>query len=74
LAQRLADDPDFRPQQRRRSQTEGRVAIVKQTFLHGVLHTKGHAHHAVEMTWVVLTHNLWVLARLPIASKLMLAA
>ena len=74
LAQRLADDPDFRPQQRRRSQTEGRVAIVKQTFLHGVLHTKGHAHHAVEMTWVVLTHNLWVLARLPTASKLMLAA
>jgi hypothetical protein len=74
LAVRLTDDADFRPQQRRRSQTEGRIAIVKQTFLGGYLHTKGHAHHAVEIAWVVLTHNLWVLARLPVANERLLAA
>ena len=74
LAVRLADDADFRSQQRRRSQTEGRIAIVKQTFLGGYLHTKGHAHHAVEIAWVVLTHNLWVLARLPVANERLLAA
>ena len=74
LAVRLEDDPDFRPQQRRRSQTEGRIAIVKQTFLGGYLHTKGHAHHALEIAWVVLTHNLWVLARLPVADERLLAA
>ena len=73
LAERQ-QDPAFREQQRRRSQTEGRIAIVKQTFLGGRLHTKGHAHHETEVTWVVLAHNLWVLARLPTASEHALAA
>ena len=73
LVARLAD-PVFREQQRRRAQTEGRIAIVKQTFLGGRLHTKGYAHQSTEMAWVVLAHNLWVLARLPVASKLKLAA
>jgi len=68
------EDPAFRELQRRRSQTEGRIAIVKQTFLDGRLNTKGHAHHEVEVTWVVLAHNLWVLARLPTAIKHALAA
>jgi len=40
--------------------------IVKQTFQGGRLHTKGYAHHETEVTWVVLAHHLWVLARLPI--------
>lgn len=67
-------DPAFREQQRRRAQTEGRIAIVKQTFLDGHLQTKGYAHHETEVTWVVLAHNLWVLARLPVARKQALAA
>jgi hypothetical protein len=70
---RLAQE-EFREQQCRRSQTEGRIAIVKQTFLGGRLHTKGHAHHDTEMAWVILAHNLWVIARLSIASKLKIAA
>ena len=74
LAARLADDPAFGAQQRRRAQTEGRVAIVKQTFLAGRLHTKGHAHHEQEIAGVILAHNLWVLARLPVACELMCAA
>lgn len=67
-------DPAFRAQQRRRAQTEGRIAIVKQTFLDGRLRTEGYAHHQVEVTWVVLAHNLWVLARLPVARRQALAA
>jgi hypothetical protein len=73
LADRLAT-PAFREQQRRRAQTEGRIAIVKQTLLGGRLHTKGYAHHAVEMAWTILAHNLWVLARLPVARKRLLVA
>jgi hypothetical protein len=69
LAARLTEDPAFGEQQRRRAQTEGRVAIVKQTFLGGRLHTKGHAHHEQEVAGVILAHNLWVLARLPAASR-----
>jgi hypothetical protein len=67
-------DQDFRDQLRRRAQTEGRIAIVKQTFLRGRLHTKQHEHQQVEIAWVILAHNLWVLARLPIANKQKLAA
>ena len=68
LLARLAD-PTFRAQQRRRAQTEARIAIVKQTFLGGRLHTKGYAHHVTEVAWVILAHNIWVLARLPEARQ-----
>jgi hypothetical protein len=74
MATRFAEDKAFREQQRRRAQTEGRIAIVKQTFLGGRLSTKGYAHHVMEVGWVILAHNLWVLARLPVASEQMLAA
>jgi hypothetical protein len=40
LAERLVD-PVFRDQQRRRAQTEGRIAILKQTLLGGRLQTMG---------------------------------
>ena len=73
LIERL-EEPTFRAQQRRRAQTEGRIAIVKQTFLGGRLHTKGYAHHVQEVAWTILAHNLWVLARLPVTSKQALAA
>ena len=73
LASRL-EDPAFRAQQRRRAQTEGRIAIVKQTFLGGRLQTKGYAHHDAEVAWIILAHNLWVLARLPVARVHLLAA
>ena len=74
LEQRLAEDVAFRAHLRRRAQTEGRIAILKQTFLGGALHTKGHAHQEQEVAWVILAHNLWVLARLPRASTPAFAA
>lgn len=73
LAERVTD-PVFREQQRRRAQTEGRIAIVKQTFLGGRLQTKGVEHQTTEVAWVILAHNLWVLSRLPVASEQKLAA
>jgi len=55
----------FRAAQRRRSQTEGRVGIFKANFLGSPLRSKGFNHRNVAAAWAVLTHNLWVMARLP---------
>lgn len=55
----------FRAAQRRRAQTEGRVGILKANFLGSPLRSKGFDHRNVAVAWAVLTHNLWVMARLP---------
>lgn len=55
----------FRRLQRRRSQCEGRIGIVKNNFLGRPLRSKGFAHRQLALSWAVLTHNLWVIARLP---------
>lgn len=68
LINRLSE-PAFCEQQRRRSQTEARIAIIKNNFLDGRLSTKGHGNHEIEIAWVVLAHNLWVLARLNTVQK-----
>ena len=51
--------------QKRRSQTEGRIAIFKNGFLGSPLLSKGHGNQECEVAWNVLAHNLWVIARLP---------
>jgi hypothetical protein len=51
--------------QRRRSQTEGRISIIIHNFLGCPIRRKGFAHRQLAVGWGVLTHNLWVLARLP---------
>ena len=55
----------FKRMQRRRAQTEGRIGMVKNVFLGGRMRCKGFAHRDLTVTWTVLVHNLWVLARLP---------
>jgi hypothetical protein len=50
--------------QRRRSQTEGRIAILKSGFFGRPMRSKGYEHRALSVSWSVLAHNLWVLARL----------
>ena len=55
----------FKRMQKRRAQTEGRIGIVKNVFLGGRMRCKGFAHRDLTVTWTVLVHNLWVLARLP---------
>jgi hypothetical protein len=57
-------DPEFAQIQKRRAQTEGRIGILKANFLPGAVNAKG--LKTQEMTaCAILTHNLWVLARLP---------
>lgn len=53
----------FREFANRRSQTEGRIGIIKNKFLGGVLRTKGFENQKTEVAWAVLAHNLWVAAR-----------
>jgi len=55
----------FKKLQRRRAQTEGRIAIFKNNFLGRPLRSKGFESRKLTVTWGVLTHNLWVIARLP---------
>jgi hypothetical protein len=57
-------EPQFKALQRRRAQTEGRVGILKNVFLGGRILRKGFDHRKLTVTWTVLVHNLWVLARL----------
>jgi len=54
----------FKRLQRRRAQTEGRIAILKNAFGAGQMRSKGFGHRELTVTWTVLTYNLWVLARL----------
>lgn len=50
--------------QRRRAQTEGRIGILKNGFLGRPMRAKGSEHREVALAWGVLTHNLWMLARM----------
>ena len=70
LARRL-QDPEVKAGMKRRGGTEARVAIFKNVFMGNP--AAGRSLEARERAcgWAVLTHNLWVLARLPrdIAAK-----
>jgi len=56
---------------KRRAQTEGRIAILRNRFLGGTPRSKGFGNRELEVDWAVLTHNLWVLARLETAEQRM---
>jgi hypothetical protein len=57
-------EPRFVPMQKRRSQTEGRISILQRGFLGGPMRAKGFTRRELAVAWGVLTHNLWMLARL----------
>jgi hypothetical protein len=50
--------------QRRRAQTEARIGILKNGFLGRPMRAKGYEHRELALAWGVLTHNLWMLAKL----------
>jgi hypothetical protein len=54
----------FKRLQKRRSQIEPRIAILKNNFLGQPLRSKGFARRNLSVSWAVLTHDLWVIARL----------
>ena len=57
-------DPRFARMQRRRAQTEARIGILKGGFLGRPMRAKGFEHRELALAWGVLTHNVWMLARL----------
>lgn len=63
LSERMKEEK-FASLQRRRAQTEGRIGILKREFLGRPMRAKGFEHREQALAWGVLTHNLWVLARL----------
>jgi hypothetical protein len=62
LESRLEEE-SFRHNLRRRAQTEGRIAILKNVFLGGIPKAKGYERRQVAVAWAVLAHNLWWVAR-----------
>jgi len=62
---RKMTDERFVKLQRRRAQTEARVAIIKNGFLGRPMRSKGFLNRERDTGWAVLAHNLWVIARLP---------
>ncbi len=69
LADKLANREGFREGLKRRAATEGRIGIFKNVFLGRPLRAKGFEHRELAVGWAVLTHNLWVVARLAEAEK-----
>ena len=63
LREKMKDDR-FARLQRRRAQTEGRIGILKRNFLGRPMRAKGFEHRELALAWGVLTHNLWMLARM----------
>jgi len=57
-------EPRFVRMQKRRSQTEARISILQRGFLGRPMRAKGFEHRELAVAWGVLTHNLWMLARL----------
>lgn len=65
LSGRMKEDEVFQAAMLRRSQTEGRVGILKNVFLGGTPLARGFVNRQLQVAWAVLAHNLWVLARRP---------
>lgn len=59
--------------QKRRASTEGRIGVFKNVFIGRPLRAKGFVRRESAIAWDVLAHNLWVLARLPVAQEHSLA-
>jgi hypothetical protein len=62
-------DPAFRASQKRRAQTEGRVAIIKNCYMPGRSLSKGLHSRNLELSWIMLAHNLRKLAERRIKEK-----
>ncbi|MEI6396225.1 MAG: hypothetical protein WCT12_34615 [Verrucomicrobiota bacterium] len=69
LADRLENETGFREGLKRRAGTEARIGIFKNVFLGRPPQAKGFAHRELVVGWAVLTHNLWVVARLALAEE-----
>lgn len=57
-------DDQFVEFQKRRGQTEGRIGILKNRFIGLCLPVKGIERQKTHIAFCILSHNLWVLARI----------
>jgi hypothetical protein len=64
LGERMKD-PQFAAAQKRSGATEGRIGVFKNVFLGSPMRAKQSHRRELAITWRVLAHNLWVLARMP---------
>ena len=62
---RMQTEEPFAAELQRRSQTEGRMGILKNVILEGTPRAKGFKNRELQVAWAVLSHNLWVVTRLP---------
>jgi len=69
LADRLENETGFREGLKRRAGTEARIGIFKNVFLGSPPQAKGFANRELAVGWAVLSHNLWVVARLAVAEE-----
>ncbi len=64
LSKRLKDHV-FCKHQKRRAQMEGCVGIIKNCFMENPSKGKDFHSRNLNTAWSVLSHNFWVLVRLP---------
>ena len=69
LSNRLDQEPGFRDGLKRRAGLEGRIGILKNVFMERPMLAKSFPHRELAVGWAVLTHNLWVVARMAEAEK-----
>ena len=69
LLQKALAAPEFRRSQKRRCQSEGRIAILKHVYQRGKTLSKGIDSQGLELSWVMLTHNLRKLAQMRILEE-----
>ncbi|MCF6312135.1 MAG: hypothetical protein L3J39_06765 [Verrucomicrobiales bacterium] len=62
-------DEEYRTSQKRRAQTEGRVAIIKNCYMPGRSLSKGLDSRRLDLSWIMLAHNLRKLAERRIREK-----
>lgn len=63
LSRRMKEEERLKIMLKRRAQSEGRIGILKNVFLQGTPKAKGYKNRAMQVSWAVLTHNLWLVAR-----------
>ena len=60
--QEKLQDQEFCQLQKRRAQTEARIALFKNAYLGAPLRSKGFSNRSTRIDWCILAHNLWKLA------------
>ena len=69
LSERLEEEPELRNGLKRRAGTEARISIVIRNFMGTPARAKGFEHREMMVSWAVLSHKLWKLARLKQAEE-----